>query len=254
MTTLGESFKAKPPVAEIVGKARIVAKNTFRYSTVDGREVTRLHLTDIVESLGNGHYRINSGGWKTVTTKDRINSALPGYSVYSAKGIWYVGRGGNCYGNGATDSISFYDGIVIPDAFDKLPAIKRAEKQGEAERKLKDRVKAFVNKTIPTKGPIPKPSTGDCWFCSMMDAEKPATHAGIGHTIHDTASRNNDHLLSHIQEGYMTGSLIVNAYRNAGVSEAGIAITLDDRYRRDNNEVRRRVIRYLNRRLGMSFR
>ena len=100
-TSLKESFKQAP--AEIEGKAKLVARNTFQYLTPDGWLITRLHLTDIIKEKGKDII-LNTGGWFTVTTKDRINRFAPCY-VYSKKGIWYVDHKGNTF--------PFYNGMNL---------------------------------------------------------------------------------------------------------------------------------------------
>jgi hypothetical protein len=49
----------------------------------------RLHNTVVVEIHRNGRYTLNSGGWRTVTTKDRLNKYSPA-SVWQTRGRWTV--------------------------------------------------------------------------------------------------------------------------------------------------------------------
>lgn len=52
----------------------------------------RLHRTDVVIFRPDGSIVLNSGGWRTVTTLDRINAVLPArYFVRQRKGEWYFG-------------------------------------------------------------------------------------------------------------------------------------------------------------------
>lgn len=87
-----------------------IANNTFKYARPDGTTVVRLHLTDIIETLPDGRVRLNSGGWKTVTTKDRFNKYTP-YRVWSDKGTWYVHHEGA--------KAPFFDGMLLPDAINQ---------------------------------------------------------------------------------------------------------------------------------------
>jgi hypothetical protein len=59
-----------------------------------------LHNTAVVIIFPSGKYQLNSGGWKTPTTKDRINMYSP-VKVYQKKHIWYV-----------SDQI-FFDGYTV---------------------------------------------------------------------------------------------------------------------------------------------
>lgn len=63
----------------------------------------RLHETDVVIIRPDGTYRLNTGGWRTVTTRDRINRVTPCF-VLQTKGIWHIG------------DILYEDGMLI-DAF-----------------------------------------------------------------------------------------------------------------------------------------
>ena len=63
-----------------------------------GKTLTvRYHRTDIVKATPST-ITLNTGGWKTVTTKTRMNQAANQfdlkYSVVQRKGTWYVRHGG----------------------------------------------------------------------------------------------------------------------------------------------------------------
>lgn len=244
-TNLSTSFELAKPALTIVGKPKIIDRNTFRYRTEDGAEVVRLHLTDIVVKK-DGKTTLNSGGWKTSTTKDRINS-YGGCRVISDKGQWIVQKDG--------ESAPFYDGITLPDVF-KPKALAKARAGAMADLKLKADIKKFVTKTIVTGKPIPTPSEGDCWDCLMFDREEPVeeyANAPRGAAANKPAKqRNSHHLLEHIKEGYMHGSLIVNAFRDSGYTDTAISYwCFTDRP--DYTMIRRKVRRYLQKRLGLTY-
>ncbi len=51
----------------------------------------QLHATVIVVFHESGATVLDSGGWQTVTTKERMNRYLaPGLCVYQEKRVWYV--------------------------------------------------------------------------------------------------------------------------------------------------------------------
>lgn len=64
-----------------------IANNTRLYRRGDGVIALTLHATDVVTFYRDGRIVLDSGGWRTVTTKDRIGYAA---NVYSVKGEWYV--------------------------------------------------------------------------------------------------------------------------------------------------------------------
>lgn len=81
-----------------------------------GRIAIRYHDTDIVTYTASGATILNSGGFKTVTTKSKINEYIPGsFRVWQDKGIWTLNRlddpGSPWYGRRV--SFGFADGITI---------------------------------------------------------------------------------------------------------------------------------------------
>src|SRR5258708_1370256 len=95
-------------------KLRIVKRNTFQFER-DGETVIRLHETDIVRKR-NGYVILNSGGWKTVTTKDRMNDHLPaGYRLFSDHGQWYVAPWRGSWETLKRERVPFFDGMAIPN-------------------------------------------------------------------------------------------------------------------------------------------
>lgn len=225
-------------------RAKIIARNTFRFTAPDGAVVTRLHQTDVVRELSPGRYQLNSGGWRTPTTKDRINGTLRGYVLFADKGTWYVRRGSHPYADWAArhvDSIPYFDDMILPDAFDKPAARKRAEKNEQGELALRKQILAFV-RLVDRVDQLPLPDTGDCWLCALHDAS--------GKTMGEHGD-DRDHLLNHIREKYLHGSLLVNAMRWAGYQDVGIRYWLS-RPKGHRRSVKSALRRYLCRKLGLS--
>lgn len=71
-------------------KSKCVANNTLQYTKDDGSVVIRLHDTDIVTTKGQ-NIKLDTGGWFSKTTKERINQYLPRrYSVVQRNFDWYI--------------------------------------------------------------------------------------------------------------------------------------------------------------------
>lgn len=69
----------------------ILHENEFGPSSV----AIRLHNTNVVTFYQDGKVILNTGGWHTVTTKERINRFIPGgYTLSSLKGVWCVHHNG----------------------------------------------------------------------------------------------------------------------------------------------------------------
>lgn len=68
-----------------VGVATVVSRRD------DGSIALRYHSTDVVTARPDGTVTLRSGGWRTVTTKKRINSVLPaGFRLWQERFEWHV--------------------------------------------------------------------------------------------------------------------------------------------------------------------
>lgn len=183
---------------------RKIGNNTYLERRDDETIAIRLHATDVV-TFTSGTITLNSGGWRTVTTKARLNYALP---VYSEKGTWYVG--------GYPDHenrVVYYDGISFADDGSLLGETV-ADPTAEAAA-MKKRISAYAALCVKTLAAgMPQPSSGDCWFCLMR------TEDGV--TLGDTGDH--EHLLAHLDENYVVPSLLVNAVSEKGYRHPGIIL------------------------------
>jgi len=80
---------------------RKVGNNTYAYIQYDGSVAIELHGTKVVVIYPNGLYKLNSGGYRTSTTKDRINKYSP-VSVYQKNFEWFL-----------RDGTQFEDNILV---------------------------------------------------------------------------------------------------------------------------------------------
>jgi uncharacterized ferritin-like protein (DUF455 family) len=78
-------------------------------------------------------------------------------------------------------------------------------------RTMKARIKKYCDLITPEN--LPHPKAGDCWYCCMHDitTDKPLGDI-TGHP----------HLITHMQERSVNGSLIVNAMQESGFSNEQI--------------------------------
>ena len=177
----------------------IIANNTIEYTLSDGERRIRLHHTDIIIFKTNGSIVFNTGGWQTVTTKERFNRFGKG-RFYSDKGIWF-------YSPGSFDGpqYAFQDGMT-------LSRNGKVTKAGPDPRKtlnLRKAVRAYAKAYIVAlrAGDIPKPNNGDCWGCLKRATD--GSHPMGG----------KDHIRDHIKEKYYVPSLLVNALGAFGGSQ-----------------------------------
>ena len=200
-----------------VKSAKFADKNTLKIEYENGNIAYRFHNTDIITITDKGIV-LNSGGWKTITTKERINKFSPA-GLYQENNIWYL-RNGNI----------FFDGCIINHVGTLLNKPKKLNETKFA--KLKKEIDNYCK--LITKDNLPVPENGDCWYCLMFDKE----------------GKQLDHLLQHVKEKYLHGSILVNAMREMGYSDTGIGLYY---HLKDANVFKRSVKKYLTKRLILNF-
>lgn len=145
---------------------------------------------------------INTGGFNTITTRERLNRFLPrGWSCYTDSGFLYIRTPAGVFPHvdGAT-----YDGATGKPHKPELHKDSRAVVVA-----LKRKIDKFA-RLIDSKG-FPEPSSGDPW---IMDWNPRA----IGEDV----------LIDWLDSKYLNGSLVINALRRKGLTDAGIGLYFHD--------------------------
>lgn len=174
-------------------RSRKIDNNTVEYFNSEGARKIRLHDTDIFIEK-DGFIWLNSGGWRTVTTKDRLNKYTPsGWRVGSEKGMWNVST--------PAGRFPFRDGIVLKVSTGKAVNAKPIDKAQKLYNAHKRKVKAYIDGYAKKlwSGEMEKPSAGDCLYCQLCAGNEGQIIGG------------NEHLFSHIEEKYFVPSLILAA-------------------------------------------
>lgn len=186
-----------------------IANNTRIVRIDNGDEkptlAIRLHQTNVVIYYPDGRIEFNSGGWRTATTKDRINNYSP-INIWQKDRIWYVTP------PGGSATFGFKDGMWL----DKMGYMHDADPDPDAVKKrlklARNYAKGFV-KALKA-GSVPLPSNGDCFLCAFATADK--------RTWHETEAASGVYtgILSHIEEKYYVPSLLLRAMDRFGASIA----------------------------------
>lgn len=71
------------------GEKRLRGRNTILYKVDDHAFAIRYHNTDVVVIHDDGSYTLNHGGYKTVTTKARINE-YSSARLSQRQFVWYL--------------------------------------------------------------------------------------------------------------------------------------------------------------------
>lgn len=166
----------------------------------------RYHNTDVV-TFTPGQVRLDSGGWRTMTSKERMSTYSP-VNVSQSNGLWYVGHSPVL---AERLRVLFEDGITFTDAGELIGEASDGAGLEAAKRKVDRMVAKYIRgycAHLREVGHVEPPDAGDCWYCLMrtVDGGEPLGDA-IG---------NVDHLLSHFEEGYHVPSLLVRAIEERG--------------------------------------
>lgn len=95
---------------------KVVANNTKLERTFCDQIGLTYHDTMIVCWHPNGHIELAANGWRTVTTKDRINRVVRahGYNVFQKDHVWFVHAQGAAVPSGLLSRTEYFvDGVVV---------------------------------------------------------------------------------------------------------------------------------------------
>ncbi len=168
----------------------------------------RLHATDVVTIHPDGSYTYDSDGWRTVTTKARMNT-YGNAAVWSDRGSWLIARRRNNFSETEQTAQPFADGVTVhADGRITGAGVDESLTRRRLLKQVREYIAGFVAH-VKANG-LPDPSPGDCWGCYMVPKEDRARPAGFGDLM------GIDHYLSHMEEGYYVPSLLWRAVQRCG--------------------------------------
>lgn len=179
--------------------SRKLANNTYAERRDDGVIAIRLRKTDILTFHRSGSVTYDTGGWRTRTTKNRMNEyGKQGAYVHQKDGVWMLNHAGESYvfRDGITvgkAGVSTERGMLLTSEDDKEDAENKKKLRRDINQYAHEYAKAFV------QGEIPKPGPRDCFYCFFEDS-------ATGLPVSDGA-----HILRHVEESYFVPSLLVRA-------------------------------------------
>lgn len=173
---------------------RLAGRATVARRESDGSVAVRYHATDILTAKPDGSIILNTGGFKSATTKAKINAYLPAGTprVWQADGLWTVGGKG------------FRDGMIVGPRGGVTGAASAAD--DSAVRKLVREINRHA-KRCGDALPLAMPSGGDDWFSFFATNDGKSLGEATGNT---------EHLRSNMAEGYVVPSLVWRALVSAG--------------------------------------
>lgn len=178
---------------------------------------------------------LNSGGWRTPTTKDRINKYSASY-ITQKNSIWYM-----------NDGSIFYDGMTTNSKTGHAIKPKTDSKHEAKVDKMKEKIRKFATyATDKVKKGVEAPKGGDCWYCALATENNVA----LGDAID-----NSDHLVQHMKDKYVVPSLVWNAIKEAGYQYPEIIMGYDTKTMRSGARymadyaVKKSIVKYMQKRL-----
>ena len=153
----------------------------------------------------DGSIKLDACGYRTPTTKDRMNKVLQhtdnNWQTYvtSVKGVWYLHQGDHDTGK----NYPFADDMTISINGRVDGAAELNENNDKVLRKAISKYAAACADALP----LPLPSAEDCRYCSLMtEKDKP-----LGEAVHDTS-----HLLLHMEESCVMPALVMHVLLTMG--------------------------------------
>jgi hypothetical protein len=206
--------RSKRSMAAAVGnppEVKLIDRNTIEYVDQWGSRRIRLHNTDILVFPKAGGFTIDTGGFNTVTTRDRLNKFLPaGWLVFTDKGTIYLS---NIHRDDDSWSGTLPTGFVRTVEVDAKGHAHSDSVEGDREaekRKIDAYMKAWAKRGLPTADE----SKGDPWIALLQDSSN-------RHKV------DREIMLDWVDSQYVFRGLYGLALAYAGMSETGIGWSLD---------------------------
>jgi len=222
---------------------RPLANNTRVVQIDDGTIGIKLHDTFVIKYYSNvlsgvkihegDTIQLDSGGWKTVTTRDRMNNFCP-LHVWTERGVMYVSTS-NWYElhenkkKGIESKVYHFqdrmwfnpDGTVWVKVNSEPVELKPYSKKDEQKKrkqlnKIDTFIRNYVNKL--TSGKMDQPGNGDCFYCQgESNPDCPIQFGTLSKEDGYTPTpipTNSDHLWEHIKRKYYVPSIIFSVLRS----------------------------------------
>lgn len=226
---------------------RPIANNTRVTQLGEGTIGIKLHNTYIIKYHENPHLdcidygdliELDTGGWKTVTTRDRMNRFCP-LHVWTDRGVMYVSAS-NWYelrNNSDEPKVYHFKDHMFFKPNDREFYIKKegqlvklkpySKKDEQKKRKQLKAIDTFIRNYINklTSGKMDQPGAGDCFYC--QGDSNPNCTIEFGTLSKDEGYKksefpNPDHLIKHMKEKYYVPSIIWSAIRSQCYDSEGV--------------------------------
>ena len=181
--------------------ARMIGRNTLEHYNAGVRCVI-FHQTTILRFPARGGFEIDTGGWNTVTTRDRINRSLPaGWQVYTKQGMLHLRR--STFPAGDWESCIFNRRITVGPR-----GTVKSDFSFSRANKLKKLINAYIG--LYRRHGLP-----------------PASESGGDPLVFGSRKTDPDVMLNWMKTRYRHRRLFALALAYAGLSDTGISLFHD---------------------------
>lgn len=181
-------------------KKRLLERNTRLHDLGNEVYAVRYYDTDVVVYHPDGRIVVQTGGYKTLSTRERISGYSP-CQIWQEKGTWHFQYKDKHYLFTESVYTLHPDGSVTPGTGkgERVPEFDpEAEKAAvKFRRKVGRYAKKFIDKLYD--GDLSGDTGGDCLECKGLFGDRPATDS------------KENHVRSHIDENYFVVTLLLNA-------------------------------------------
>ena len=204
-------------------QSRKVANNTWLERRGHGYIALRLHATNVAEFFDDGSVVLNSGGWRTMTTKDRINRFVGGWVLFSARhhrragSEWWLlpfEPGRALWSRPAEEWVPFFEGIHLDQRDGTVRSsdeeIEWAWEQRQPEPTKRERINSYMSFMVD---PDQLARFGQEWEVNEARVVDDYADRAIDMLLHGSASIGVEHLLQakHLNVGVLTKALELDA-------------------------------------------
>jgi hypothetical protein len=186
--------------------------------------------TDIMTWYPDGNIALDTHGWLTMTTKERLNWGMPKHwGISQDHKLWYLRHWKEFHE--PADPTTTWDhqpyrntwkdvgSWVYADGMIFNPETGVITGAGEDQKALVRKLKLYVRKYMEalSTGQVQAPGPGDCLYCAALrDTEDLTTEFGRQYA--------KEHMLLHIDENYFVPSLLNNAVKEHANKVSPVAL------------------------------
>jgi hypothetical protein len=195
-------------------KTKKLSNNTYLRQESDNLFYVKFHDTDIICIHPDNTQVIDCNGFRTKTTKERVNE-FSFARILQEKGIWYL-----------PGKVEYFDGIRVAFNGEIVGNVSGCNEYNEKSKAWDKLVKEYIDgfcKDALQNG-IGVPDKGDCLYCQMLASRQRDELGNVALTTFGVS-----HFCHHVIEKYYVPSFVGGIIIARGYPSPGFVWSLIDR-------------------------